>query len=85
MYVNEFDKYSRQAYQDTDLDGYDIHAVFPEKIPSETVEVIVVGFPCQGFSITGYRKGLEDDRDDLFFELLRMIEAKKTKAILSRM
>ena len=43
--------------------------------------MIVGGFPCQAFSIAGYRKGFEDDRGDLFFELLRMIEAKKPKAI----
>ena len=85
VYANEFDKYARQTYQlnypDTYLDGRDIHAVLPEEIPSETVDVIVGGFPCQAFSIAGYRKGFEDDRGDLFFELLRMIEAKKPKAI----
>lgn len=85
VYANEFDKYARQTYQlnypDTYLDGRDIHAVLPEEIPSETVDVIVGGFPCQAFSIAGYQKGFEDDRGDLFFELLRMIEAKKPKAI----
>ena len=85
VYANEFDKYARQTYQlnypDTYLDGRDIHAVLPEEIPSETVDVIVGGFPCQAFSIAGYRKGFEDERGDLFFELLRMIEAKKPKAI----
>ncbi|HEM3609787.1 TPA: DNA cytosine methyltransferase [Streptococcus suis] len=85
VYANEFDKYARQTYQlnypDTYLDGRDIHAVLPEEIPTETVDVIVGGFPCQAFSIAGYRKGFEDDRGDLFFELLRMIEAKKPKAI----
>lgn len=85
VYANEFDKYARQTYQlnypDTYLDGRDIHAVLPEEIPSETVDVIVGGFPCQAFSIAGYRKGFEDDRGDLFFELLRMIKAKRPKAI----
>ncbi len=85
VYANEFDKYARQTYQlnypDTYLDGRDIHAVLPEEIPLETVDVIVGGFPCQAFSIAGYRKGFEDDRGDLFFELLRMIEAKKPKVI----
>lgn len=85
VYANEFDKYARMTYQlnypDTFLDGRDIHAVEAEEIPSETVDVIVGGFPCQAFSIAGYRKGFEDDRGDLFFELLRMIEAKRPKAI----
>ena len=39
------------------------------------------GFPCQAFSIAGYRKGFDDDRGDLFFELLRMIEGRKPRAI----
>lgn len=85
MYANEFDKYARMTYQlnypDTKLDSRDIHAVDPQEISQETVDIIVGGFPCQAFSIAGYRKGFEDDRGDLFFELLRMIEDRKPKAI----
>lgn len=85
VYANEFDKFARQTYElnypETYLDGRDIHAVSPEDIPEEQVDVIVGGFPCQAFSIAGYRKGFDDARGDLFFELLRMIEAKKPKAI----
>ena len=85
MYANEFDKYARQTYQlnypDTYLDGRDIHAVQPKDIPTERVDVIMGGFPCQAFSIAGYRKGFDDDRGDLFFELLRMIEGRKPRAI----
>ena len=85
VYANEFDKYARMTYQlnypDTKLDSRDIHAVDPQEISKETVDIIVGGFPCQAFSIAGYRKGFEDDRGDLFFELLRMIEDRKPKAI----
>jgi len=85
VYANEFDKYARQTYQlnypDTYLDGRDIHAVQPKDIPAECVDVIMGGFPCQAFSIAGYRKGFDDDRGDLFFELLRMIEGCKPRAI----
>ncbi|WP_161978628.1 DNA cytosine methyltransferase [Streptococcus sp. S784/96/1] len=84
VYANEFDKYARKTYQlnypDTHLDGRDIHAVPAEDI-GEAIDVIVGGFPCQAFSIAGYRKGFEDERGDLFFELLRMIKARKPKAI----
>lgn len=84
VYANEFDKYARMTYQlnypDTLLDGRDIHAVPAEDI-GEDIDVIVGGFPCQAFSIAGYRKGFEDDRGGLFFELLRMIEAKHPKAV----
>ena len=85
VYANEFDKYARQTYRlnypNTHLDNRDIHAVQPEEIPAERVDVIMGGFPCQAFSIAGYRKGFDDDRGDLFFELLRMIEGRKPRAI----
>lgn len=85
VYANEFDKYARQTYQlnhpDTYLDGRDIHYVQPKDIPAERVDVIMGGFPCQAFSIAGYRKGFDDDRGDLFFELLRMIEGREPRAI----
>lgn len=85
VYANEFDKYARMTYQlnypDTFLDGRDIHDVLPEEIPCNDIDVIVGGFPCQAFSIAGYRKGFDDDRGDLFFELLRMINAKRPKVI----
>ena len=85
VYANEFDKYARETYQlnhpDTYLDGRDIHYVQPKDIPAERVDVIMGGFPCQAFSIAGYRKGFDDDRGDLFFELLRMIEGRKPRAI----
>ena len=85
VYANEFDKYARQTYRlnypNTHLDNRDIHAVQPDEIPAERVDVIMGGFPCQAFSIAGYRKGFDDDRGDLFFELLRMIEGCKPRAI----
>lgn len=85
VYANEFDKYARMTYKlnypDTNLDSRDIHAVDPKEIGQENIDIIVGGFPCQAFSIAGYRKGFEDDRGDLFFELLRMIEDRKPRAI----
>ncbi|GEB11243.1 cytosine-specific methyltransferase [Streptococcus equinus] len=85
VYANEFDKYARITYKlnypNTKLDSRDIHAVLPQEIGDEEIDVIVGGFPCQAFSIAGYRRGFEDERGDLFFELLRMIDNKKPKAI----
>lgn len=83
VYANEFDKNARETYQlnspKTPLDGRDIHDIDPSEIPS--CDIVVGGFPCQAFSIAGYRKGFEDERGDLFFELLRMIRAKKPQVI----
>lgn len=89
VYANEFDKYAKITYElnfpNTKLDNRDIHVVPSEDVvgdnKNENIDVIVGGFPCQAFSIAGYRKGFEDDRGDLFFELLRIIKAKKPRAI----
>ncbi|WP_247906917.1 DNA cytosine methyltransferase [Streptococcus anginosus] len=89
VYANEFDKYARTTYAlnhpNTPLDSRDIHDVPAEDVVDDlgqdNIDIVVGGFPCQAFSIAGYRKGFDDDRGDLFFELLRIIEAKKPKAI----
>ncbi|RLK63433.1 DNA cytosine methyltransferase [Atopobacter sp. AH10] len=84
VYANEFDKNAQITYRLNNpyvkLDDRDIHEVASEEVPD--VDVITGGFPCQAFSIAGYRKGFEDERGDLFFELLRMINHKQPKAIL---
>lgn len=83
VYANEFDKNACKTYTennpDTPLDNRDIHAVKANEIPD--ANIIMGGFPCQAFSIAGYRKGFEDDRGDLFFEMLRMINAKHPRVV----
>ena len=54
-------------------------------IPSSSFpqfDVLVGGFPCQPFSIAGYRKGFMDDkgRGNVFFEIIRILRDKKPKA-----
>ena len=43
------------------------------------VDLYVAGFPCQAFSLAGKRKGFEDTRGTLFFDLLQYLKAKKPK------
>jgi DNA-cytosine methyltransferase len=45
-------------------------------------DLLIGGFPCQSFSIAGNRKGLEDDRGQLFFDLLRILDQVKPKYFL---
>ncbi|MGY4105532.1 DNA (cytosine-5-)-methyltransferase [Ignavigranum ruoffiae] len=83
VYANEFDKNAQKTYRlnypDVFLDSRDIRDVHGNDIPN--VDIITGGFPCQAFSIAGYRLGFEDERGDLFFELLRIIKDKKPRVI----
>lgn len=50
-----------------------------EKYNLEPVDVLHAGFPCQSFSQAGERKGFEDPRGQLFFEIIRLVEEFKDK------
>jgi hypothetical protein len=55
------------------------------KVPAKDVpdhDVLLGGFPCQAFSIIGDRKGFEDARGTLFFEIARILEAKQPAAFV---
>lgn len=82
IWANEFDKNAALTYQENfnnELVVEDIHKLNPEEAPD--VDVLLAGFPCQAFSVAGYRKGFEDDRGDLFFETLRFIKEKQPQVV----
>ena len=51
-----------------------------EQIP-KGFDVLCAGFPCQAFSIAGYRKGFEDTRGTLFFDVAEIIKRRRPKAV----
>ena len=83
VYANEMDDYAVRTYElnfPLKVDHRKIQDVSEEAVPD--CDVIMGGFPCQAFSIAGYRKGFEDkERGTLFFELLRLIRAKKPRVV----
>ena len=80
----EIDKYAKQAYEamyDTGGELYfdDARKIVLEQLPD--FDLLVGGFPCQSFSIAGARKGFDDTRGTLFFEIARIVAVKKPKYI----
>ncbi len=80
----EIDKYAKQAYEamyDTGGELYfdDARKIVPEQLPD--FDLITGGFPCQSFSIAGARKGFDDTRGTLLFEIARIVAVKKPKYI----
>lgn len=58
----------------------DITKIKSKDIPSH--DLLLAGFPCQAFSIMGLKKGFEDTRGTLFFEVERILQYHKPKVIL---
>ena len=91
VYSNEWNKFSQQTYKanfDEIPDG-DITKVDETSIPDH--DILVAGFPCQPFSIAGVSKknslgratGFEDKtQGTLFFDVCRIIKAKRPKAFM---
>ncbi len=86
VYANEFDEYAAETFElnfpKVKVDTRDVHVVKTEEVPN--TDVIIGGFPCQAFSIAGYRQGFDDEkgRGELFFELVRMLENKRPRVAL---
>ena len=77
---SEIDKYACDTYEKNfhEMPLGDITKIKPEDLTD--FDIITAGFPCQPFSLGGLRKGFEDTRGTLFFEVARLIKAKKPKA-----
>lgn len=51
-----------------------VESLLKKKMVAEPIDVLTAGFPCQAFSIAGYRKGFEDDRGNLFWSIVDTIK-----------
>ena len=81
----EIDKFARASYKaihDTEgeIELHDITRVTDESVRGfGSVDIICGGFPCQAFSIAGARRGFEDTRGTLFFEICRFASILRPK------
>ena len=86
VFANEIDKYAAETFKsnfpDVNLKVGDIQKL-DEKSEIPDFDIMLAGFPCQAFSIAGYRQGFEDEkgRGNLFFDLLRIIDEKKPHVV----
>jgi len=86
VFANDFDKSCKETYDlnfnEPKLNTEDINFLDISKIPK--FDVLLGGFPCQAFSIAGYRKGFKDDkgRGNLFFKIAEILEERKPEAFL---
>ena len=81
----EIDRYARASYKaihntEGEIELHDITRVTDESIRRfGSVDIICGGFPCQAFSIAGHRRGFEDTRGTLFFEIARFASILRPK------
>jgi DNA (cytosine-5)-methyltransferase 1 len=80
-YQENFLKHNRELFYSGNFEG-DITQVDEKKIPD--FDFLFAGFPCQPFSIAGYRQGFDDKngRGNLFFDIVRILKEKKPKSIV---
>lgn len=81
VFSSEIDRYAQQTYATNfgDIPYGDITEINEKDIPNH--DVLLAGFPCQAFSIAGHRKGFEDTRGTLFFDVARIASFHKPKVV----
>jgi len=85
IFANDFDKTCKDTYDlnfnEPKLTIKDIWEVNIKDIPK--FDILLGGFPCQAFSIAGYRKGFKDEeKGNLFFRIIEILEERKPTAFL---
>ena len=83
VWANEIDSDACKTYRanfgDAHLVEGDIRKVDAASIPD--IDILTAGFPCQSFSVMGYKRGFNDPRGNLFFEIARIVERKLPKIV----
>ncbi len=81
VFSSEIDKNAQKTYylNYNEVPHGDITSIAEKDIPKH--DIILAGFPCQAFSVAGHRKGFEDTRGTLFFDVVRIAKFHKPKVI----
>ncbi len=85
VWANEYDKEIWETYEknhlNTVLDRRSITKIEADEVPD--CDGIIGGPPCQSWSAAGALRGIQDKRGQLFFDFIRILEAKKPKFFLA--
>jgi len=81
VFSSEFDKFCQVTYEANfgEKPEGDITLIEEKNIPNH--DLLLAGFPCQAFSYAGLKKGFEDTRGTLFFEIIRIVREKQPSVL----
>jgi DNA (cytosine-5)-methyltransferase 1 len=82
VFANEIDSRASETYvlnHKHKMLTKDINELNSSEMPA--INVLTGGFPCQAFSVAGYRKGFKDPRGNVFWEIIRLLDQKKPEVV----
>ena len=82
VFSSEINEHCQKVYKDNFKEDPfpDVADINAEKLPD--FQILLAGFPCQPFSICGKKKGFEDTRGTLFFDICRIIDVKRPNVVV---
>lgn len=82
VFTSEWDKFAQKTYLENfgEMPSGDITKIKASSIADH--DILLGGFPCQAFSQAGLKKGFNDTRGTMFFEIQRILVEKRPKAFL---
>ena len=81
VFTSEWDKFAQKTYLENygEMPNGDITQISATDIPEH--DVLLGGFPCQAFSQAGLKKGFSDTRGTMFFEIQKILSAKRPNSV----
>ena len=83
VFANEFEEHAADIYDthfDRPVDRRDLTTIDAADIPAH--DILVGGFPCQAFSVAGQRRGFDETRGTLFFDVARILDHHRPQYLL---